>query len=68
MSNQKLLIIYSINFQKLAMKRFGSKDVQQFDNNFLQIGVYFGHLDTKFITESPKYTVNVISFGNVIDT
>ena len=46
------------------MEKFGYEDdptnpkaLEQFKDNFAQIGVYFESFSTKFITEEPKYTV-----------
>ena len=46
--------------QNKARKKYGTKnqDLDEFKNNFAQISVYFKSLNTKFITEQPKYSVS----------
>ena len=67
----KICDIVYYYFQTLAKKRYtnGSTDEQMamddFLGNFAQIGIYFGHLDTKSIKEEPKYTVNIYEFPSI---
>ena len=46
--------------QNEAKKKYGTKqqNLDEFRNNFAQISVYFKSLNTKFITEQPKYSVS----------